>query len=174
MSGKVVVDTNVPVVANGRNTHADELCQLSCVKALRNVVSHGTVLIDEQGSIFKEYMNNLNFRGEPGVGDAFFKHVFTYMYSESTKVLRVPVTPVHDNKRGFAELPANKLDPSDRKFLAVAVAAKAQILNATESDWHEQRKLLRSLSITVKQLCPQHAQSKPNKAAGVKKRELYT
>ena len=43
---------------------------------------------------------------------------------------------------GYDELPENKFDPSDRKFLAVAVVAKAVVLNATDSDWHEHKDLM--------------------------------
>lgn len=160
MSGKVVVDTNVPVAANGRGTHADELCQLSCIETIRNIRSDGTVVLDDQSLIFEEYRRKLNFRGEPGVGDAFFKHIWNHMHSDPRRVLRIPITPINDDKRGFDNLPKNKLDPDDRKFLAVAVAAKAPILNATDSDWRQQSRLLRSLSVKVKQLCPQHAQGR--------------
>ncbi len=76
------------------------------------------------------------------------------------RVRRVPITPCDDQCRGFEELPENKLDPSDRKFLAVATVAKAEILNATDSDWSEQEALTDKLGVTVRQLCPQHA-SKP-------------
>ncbi len=160
MSGKVVVDTNVPIAANGRGTHADEPCQEACIKAILNVSAHGTVLIDDQSLIFEEYRRRLNFRGEPGVGDAFFKHIWNHMHSDPGRVLRIPITPVSDDKRGFDNLPKNKLHSDDRKFLAVAVAAKAPILNATDSDWRQQSRLLRSLSVQVKQLCPQHAQGR--------------
>ena len=60
-------------------------------------------------------------------------------------------------RRGFAELLENELDPSDRKFLAVAVVAQAEILNATDSDWSEQEALTSDLGVRVRQLCPQHA-----------------
>ncbi len=164
MSGKVVVDTNVPVVANGRDTHADKPCRLDCIKAIRDVRSHGTVVLDDQDLIFEEYRKNLNFKGEPGVGDAFFKHVFDHMYSQS-RVSLVRITCVNDGQQGFAELPRNTLDPDDRKFLAVAIVANAPILNATDSDWRQQSALLHSLSVTAKQLCPQHAQSMGGAAA---------
>ena len=43
--------------------------------------------------------------------------------------------------RGFEELPVNRLDRADRKFLATAVVGNAPILNATDSDWDEQKEL---------------------------------
>lgn len=151
--GSVVVDTNVPIVANGRDTNVDEPCQLCCVTKIQEIRSCGTVILDDRNLILDEYANRLNFSGEPGVGDAFFKYVFDHSYSGS-RVLRVSITATSDDQRGFEELPKNDLDRSDRKFLAAAVVANAPILNATDSDWDEQRTLLDRLSVTVEQLCP--------------------
>lgn len=154
--GSVVVDTNVPIVANGRDTIVDEPCQLSCVTKIQEIQSCGTVVLDDRNLILDEYANRLSFSGEPGVGDAFFKYIFDHSYS-GTRVLRVSVTPTSDDQRGFEELPKNDLDRSDRKFLAVALVSEAPILNATDRDWHEQRSLLERLSVTVEQLCPHYA-----------------
>ena len=151
-----VVDTNVAIVANGRGTHVDEQCQLACVQKLRSLVAQEPVAIDDGWLVLDEYKNHLNFSGMPGVGDVFFKHVFNNQY-QGKYVRRVAVTPTEDDGRGFEELPENTLDPSDRKFLAVAVAAEAVVLNATDSDWGEQRVLLDELGVEVGQLCPQYA-----------------
>ena len=69
---------------------------------------------------------------------------------------RVAISPTDDDQRGFSELPPNKLDRSDRKFLAVAAAVNAVIFNATDSDWDEQATLMEDLKVEVRQLCPQH------------------
>jgi len=153
-SKRIVVDTNVAIAANGRDTHADELCQLACIEALMNIAAH-TVFIDDKELIFTEYKRRLNFHGQPGMGDAFFKHIFDHQYS-GKKVKLASITPIGDTGRGYDELPANALDASDRKFLAVAVVAKARILNATDSDWIESEALLNGLSVKVDQLCPHH------------------
>ena len=116
-----------------------------------------TVAIDDTGLILEEYRGHLSFAGQPGVGDAFFKHVFDFQY-QGVRVLRVPVTLSDNERRGFEELPRNSFDPSDRKFLAVAVVAEAVVLNATDSDWAEQRPLMDRLGVEVDQLCPQYAQ----------------
>ena len=150
-----VVDTNVAIAANGRGTHADRRCQLACIETLRGLVERGTVAVDDGNLILDEYRNRLNFAGGPGVGDMFFKHVFNHQY-QGGRVRRVPVTPVEDERRGFEELPENRFDPSDRKFLAVAVAGRAAVLNATDGDWGEQRALMEALGVEVNELCPQH------------------
>lgn len=151
-----VVDTNVAIVANGRETHADIQCQLICVQRLKSLVARETVAIDNGKLILCEYKNRLNFSGRPGVGDVFFKHVFDNQYRGEC-IRRVTVTPSQDDRQGFEELPDNALDRRDRKFLVVAVLAKAAVLNATDSDWDEQAALMERLGVEVDQLCPQYA-----------------
>ena len=149
-----VVDTNVAMVANGRAVHADDQCRLKCVKRLRSLVAEEVIAIDDGSLILKEYRRHLSFSGGPGVGDAFFRHVFNNQH-QADRVRRVMVTP--NDERGFEELPENAFDPSDRKFLAVARVAKAVVLNAVDSDWGEQAALMDELGVKVCQLCPQHA-----------------
>ena len=69
------------------------------------------------------------------------------------------MTRSDDNRRGFEELPDNDFDPSDRKFLAVAVVANAAVLNAVDSDWSEHEALMEDLGVNVEELCPQHIAS---------------
>lgn len=151
-----VVDTNVAVAANGRDTHADEQCQLACVEKLESVFATEVVAIDDGGAILEEYMNRLNLSGMPGVGDAYLRHVFNYQ-GQNHRVRRVAVTPSEDDRRGYEELPENTFDHSDRKFLAVAVVSGAVVLNATDSDWREEEALMNTLGVEVNQLCPQQA-----------------
>ena len=151
-----VVDTNVAIAANGRNTHADLECQLECIKKLENICRQQVIVVDDSNLIFDEYKGRLNFSGAPGMGDTFFKHLFDHGY-DKTRVCRVSITPCSDDRLGFKELPENDLDKSDRKFLAAALVAQATILNATDSDWSEEEALTKSLGVTVQQLCPQHA-----------------
>lgn len=151
-----VVDTNVAVAANGQGTHADELCQLACITRLRNLTKDGVVVVDDGSLIIDEYRKRLNLSGRPGVGDLFLKHVFDHQYS-GERVMRVPVTQSEDDSRGFEELPVNTLDRADRKFLAAAVVGDAVVVNATDSDWNEERALLDELEVDVVQLCPKYA-----------------
>ena len=71
-----VVDTNVAMAANGRETHADARCQLACVERLKSLAAGEVVAIDDRGLILHEYRGRLNLSGMPGVGDVFLKHVF--------------------------------------------------------------------------------------------------
>ena len=151
-----VVDTNVAIVASRRGTHADERCQLACVEKLESVVAQDVVAIDDGRAILAEYGKYLQPSGMPGTGDMFYKHVLNFLHRPD-RVRMVAVTPSKDPGRSFEELPENTFDPADRKFLAVAVVAKAVVLNATDSDWGDHKALMDRLGVEVSQLCPQHA-----------------
>ena len=156
---KVVVDTNVAIVANGRDTHASLTCQYACTVCLEEMISPGKrthIVLDEQGLIFTEYSDYLHYKGQPGVGDMFFKYLHDHMHL-GKKILLVSITPITDEARGFNELPPNSVDKNDRKFLATAVAAGAKIVNAVDTDWHEQIAFVAGLDVKVQQLCPDQA-----------------
>ncbi|MDE0413504.1 MAG: hypothetical protein OXI47_04145 [Gammaproteobacteria bacterium] len=153
------MDTNVAIVANGGETvHADLACQLSCIEKLESVVEESTIAIDSEHLILEEYRGYWRF-SQPGMGHAFFKHVFDMQYQDAN-VMTVPITRSDDEQRGFEELPRNTFDRDDRKFLAVAVVAQAVVLNATDSDWEEAKPLMDKLGVEVEQLCPQYARKK--------------
>ena len=86
-----MVDTNVAVVANGRQTHADLQCQVICVEKLRSVVADEVVTIDDEGAILQEYKSRLNFSGMPGVGDMFFKPRFQLPVSRRSSTDELPL-----------------------------------------------------------------------------------
>ncbi len=156
---RFVVDTNVPIAANGKNTHASNECQLNCVKFLSSLVDfrkNSKVILDDQDLIFNEYCAHFSFSGQPGVGDVFFKYLHDNKHL-NRRVQIVKVTPNGDGTTGFDELPDNSLDKNDRKFLAVALVAKARVVNALDTDWHEQKILLEELDVKIQQLCPEQA-----------------
>lgn len=154
-----VVETNVAIVANGRgDIHADEECQLACREKLKEICSphsRQVVVVDDRDLVFDEYRKHLNWKGAPGLGDVFFKHVFNHQYN-GKRVRRVTITPImRCDRQDFKELPKNNtLHEDDRKFLATAVVAKATIINAMDRDWDENQALIKSLRVTVQELCP--------------------
>lgn len=154
----IVVETNVAIAANGRNTHASLACQYACVEFLEkltDVKSRDAILLDDGELILEEYKRHLNYRGQPGVGDVFFKYLHNHMYS-GNRIKLILVTPNNIETQGFDELPENSLDKSDRKFLAVALVGKGILFNAMDTDWQEQAAFIRNLGGTVEQLCPEH------------------
>ena len=154
-----VVDTNVPVVANGRSEQADPDCVLACVDALASIVDGGIIVLDDAMLILSEYLNNLQLRGQPGPGDAFLKWLWS-VQADPRHCERVRVTPrqgVEDDFEEFPNVPElEDFDRSDRKFVAVALASrhKPPILNAVDSDWWRFVQPLRRHGIRIRNLCP--------------------
>jgi hypothetical protein len=155
----VVMDTNVGVVANGKTPQANIECVSSCTDALVEIRERHRVLLDDRGLILDEYLRHLSPSGQPGLGDAFFKWLWDNQWNPE-HCRQVPVTPVSE-RRGFEEFPEDPdlatFDPSDRKFVAVALASGEQpeILNASDTDWWHHREALSRHGAQVRFLCPQ-------------------
>ncbi len=155
----VVIDTNVPVVANGQHHPAGDDCVWACTEAL-TLARNDAVLIDDGGRILREYRNNLNAGGQPGVGDAFFKWIWDNQCN-AERVRQVEIQPRDGSDTDFMEYPADldlaRLDPADRKFVAVVVASGCgpDLLNATDRDWWELRISLQRNGVNVRFLCPE-------------------
>lgn len=165
MNDRAVVDTNVLVAANGRDTHVDDACKLKCVEELARLLREEVVCVDDKWLILGEYDRRTKHRGQAGPGTIFYKQVSQNMGTPK-RVRLIPVDPLDDEGRDFRDpvLPRNNLK-KDAKFLAVAVKADAAIVNALDSDWNEHRKLTDQLGVEVRQLCPQHA-TRPKKSGG--------
>jgi hypothetical protein len=154
-----VVDTNVPVVANGVADHAPPDCVLSCLDCIEKVKKTGIVLLDTAQLILKEYMNNLSLSGQPGAGDAFLRWVWINQANPRHCEI-VPITPNPFDENDFEEFPNDPnlhgFDPSDRKFVAVAISSgkNPQVLNAVDTDWWNFREALRNYGVRIKFLCP--------------------
>ena len=156
--GEVVVDTNVPLVANGKAEQADLECEVACVRKLIQIQSEHRILMDDKMLIIEEYRRNLSHSGHPGVGDAFFKWLWENQANEQHCRI-VPLT-IHSD-RGFAEFPddarLSSFDLADRKFVAVALASETgpKVLNATDTDWWHDRQVLAEHGIQIVFLCPE-------------------
>jgi hypothetical protein len=158
-----VIDTNIGVVANGRNCpQADAACRLACVKKLEECVNilnnkkRGHVVIDSGNEIFEEYKSHFNFAGQPGTGDMFFKVLNERQFS-TNNCERVEINK--DADWGYEEFPHDEdlrnFDLSDRKFVTVAVQScnSPVILNATDSGWRTHRESLENY-VHIEELCP--------------------
>ena len=96
-----VVDTNVPLTANGGE---DPKCILACIDALRELMRSGHIVIDDKYLILKEYMHKLSPSGQPGVGDAFLKWVLNNQ-ANVERCTQVPITP-RQHDQDFVEFPS--------------------------------------------------------------------
>lgn len=154
---RCVVDTNVPIVANGRPAPKDPRppsvdCRRSAVTFLMDLLSNSTVLLDLEGAIQAEYRHHLNPHGQPGVGDRFYQVV---LHSAPDHIERVELPKRADGE--YADLPQALIDagfdPSDRKFAALAKRENVPVYNATDSDWLDHAASMVAEGIVVEQLC---------------------
>ena len=154
----VVVDTNVAVVANGGHPAASGACVSACVSALRNLVKSGQIAVDDDWRIVREYRHYLSEQGQPGVGDVFFKWLLQN-HANARRCVKVPLTPIPDPDRRFAEFPADPafggFDRDDAKFVAVsnALPRKPAILQAVDARWRGFAAAFAAAGIPVTFLC---------------------
>ena len=158
---RVIVDTNVPLVANDDAPQASDECLLACIDQIEKIIEQGIVVIDDGWHILGEYTNNLHSGGQPGLGDAFLKWILTNL-GNPAHCERVAITPagegtVEENYEEFPDDPALRgFDPSDRKFVAVALAHQERppILNAVDTDWWNYRDVLQRHDVKITFICP--------------------
>jgi hypothetical protein len=154
-----VVDTNVAVVANHREG-GSYACASSCAQALLKLRSNGILLVDSHGLILSEYAKYLNYKGEPGVGDAFFRWFFNNR-GRRDLCREVILNELDHAWRRFHEFPdddaLNDFDKDDQKFVATARAEgpKAEILQASDHKWLRWNPHLERHSVVVRFLCPE-------------------
>ncbi len=147
-----VVDTNVAVVANGRNTNASLYCRMAAIDALAGLLRRGRIVIDAGGEMAAEYQVYCEPKGQPGVGDRFFREVLMNYHG---KVERILLAKRNDGT--FVDFPDDPalvtFDPSDRKFAAAARKAAVPVMNATDSDWSYHHAALSRNGIEVEFVC---------------------
>ena len=153
-----LVDSNVLHVANDSAAETyGPACVLACTRLLLDIQRRGVLALDDRYEILREYLNQADERGQPGVGDAFLKWAKSNEYVLE-KCARVLITP--HPERGWKEYPETAsladFDPSDRKFVAVSLSHpdRPRIHNATDSDWHEHAGALAEHGVRVVQECP--------------------
>jgi hypothetical protein len=147
-----VIDTNVPIVANGRSDGISLDCRQSAMKVLMKAVNGGKIFVDAAGEIQSEYRRHLNPQGQPGVGDLFYREVLN---CHPDRVVQIEVSKLPGGE--FSDVPQELVDagfdPSDRKFVAVAKVAKSPVYNAVDTDWVEHRAILEANKVKVVFVC---------------------
>jgi hypothetical protein len=156
-----LVDTGVPLVANGQAQQASPRCVIACTNALNEIRQTGGLVLDSLGEIISEYQHKLlRGQGQRGPGDEFLLWVFTNQWNAS-KCERVTISRNSQDPPFFAEFPRTQalanFDPSDCKFVATACShsAKPPILVSVDTDWANYEAALTEAGITIHQLCPE-------------------
>ncbi|WP_125901299.1 hypothetical protein [Methylobacterium indicum] len=152
-----IVDTNVPIVANGKADAGDNrppslACRQAAVAFLLQIATNEKVVLDQEGAIQAEYRTHLQPSGQPGVGDRFYQIV---LQSSPDRVRRVNLPKNSDGEYKTLPKPlqAVNFDPSDRKFAALAAQENIPVVNATDSDWLNAAEALKDSDIVVNNLC---------------------
>lgn len=154
-----ILDTNVLIVANG---DAPQMCDDDvsiCEKFVVSLYNNSLIYVDSEYLIFDEYFKNLKRSGQPGVGDAFAKWLYDNQYNENVCKM-VAINPLNNEGTLFSEFALEgdliNFDPSDRKFVAVAIASFniPEICNASDSDWWDFKQPLNDLGVKIKFICP--------------------
>ena len=154
MSEAIVVDTNVLVVANNPFHESGPDCVEACVRELNRMRRERRLLLDWSRKILGEYQQRVARGGQGGVGTEFFKSAAA---QTDMRVSHVHITP-HPG-RVFEEFPDDPalqtFDPSDRKFVAVAVASGEgpPIVYATDRGWERHRGPLQQQGVRVCRIC---------------------
>jgi len=150
---RYVVDTNVPVVANGRIDSASIDCRLAAIEFLRELCVSGITILDMAGEIMEEYFGRLHPSGQPGVGDNFLRMILN---NTPKRVERITLRKSRTTGE-FEDFPSDSalagFDRSDRKFAAAARKSGAPVANAVDSDWLDHKQALRANGISVDFIC---------------------
>ena len=154
----MVVDTNVPIVANGRpdpskgGRSPSLTCRLAAIDFLEETLKTRQVLLDLGGEIQAEYRQHLNPHGQPGVGDRFYLQMLMSAprHVERLELPRNEAGSYYDFPNDIA---LSSFDQSDRKFAALARRAHAPVANATNSDWLHHRTVLEKHGIKMLFVC---------------------
>ena len=154
---KVVIDTNVLLIANQQHNDVSVDCIEECILRLSNVKDNGIVVIDDDYKILNEYKRKTSLSPPKGVGDVFLKWLLRHVGNEHF-VEMVSITELEKDR--FSEFPDPELevsfDPPDRKFVAVASAhgENPVIWQAGDCKWLNWWPTLAQYNITVDFVCP--------------------
>lgn len=154
---RYVVDTNVPIVANGGSQRRDSgskpslQCRSAAVDFLQRLLKRGRIVLDLGGEIQKEYLGHLSPRGQPGVGDRFLQVVLN---SVPKRVTRIELAKVGEAFIDFPDDPRlSVFDLSDRKFVAASLKANAPIAVAVDDDWLDHSNALSDNGVRLRFIC---------------------
>lgn len=152
-----IVDTNVPLVAQGTATQMSGNCILNCVNFLERLFQgHFILVIDSDYHLIGEYSNQMNKGSQYQYGNRFLK----WIYNNQANPCKIKTVEINQlDEFNFKEVPQSLIDigfdNSDRKFVAVAIANnnRASIAQAADSKWIGWDEALISEGITVHFLC---------------------
>lgn len=172
MPKKMLMDTNVILVANIQHEQASIACIRACTELIQAVHKGGyLVLVDDQDGhswILSEYQNKTQpwSYGSQRVGDLFVRSLLQGNHAGSAVLEKVAITgkgpcDPDGEPRDYSEFPVDGrltgFDHADRKFVAVASSASKPmpvIHVAVDAGFLQHKDVLHELGFKVKFLCP--------------------
>jgi len=125
---------------------------MAAVESLTTVLAKGTVVLDLARAIQDEYRRYLNPRGQPGVGDLFYREVLNSAPGRIDRVeLRKLASGDYEDFPNVGSLA--RFDLSDRKFAALSRRERIPVLTATDSDWMHHHEALTRNGVTIDFIC---------------------
>ncbi len=152
-----IVDTNVPIVANGSGEHSKE-CASTCAKLIGEIMNEHSIVLDDRWLIMDEYKSNLRTHNGNEISDIFLKWTLTNR-ENSDRCVRVNINLRSNDECDIVEFPSTSglesFDREDRKFVAIAVAHDEHppVLEAADSKWWDFQNELKACGVSVVFLC---------------------
>lgn len=152
-----VVDTNVWIMADRDIETIAIIDELNCAEACQERLSgfqdsDDLLVVDLQYQILKEYRNNIKKGG-------LAEQILNQLETQPRELRLIEVQIVYDSA-GYAVLsPGVNIDASDRKFVAVVLAAplpQPPIVNATDTDWAKSASDLSRIGVVLLEICPNY------------------
>lgn len=156
----IVVDTNVWAMVDKSIAEVTTVEELDCIEVCKDwlksfIESEDRLIVDLSYQILLEYRQNIK-RG--GLAEQRLNQL------ETQPRERLYEVEIEFDNNGKAILPEDIEfhDPSDRKFVAVAIQSDpyAPIYNATDTDWAKEKDKLIAQGFTIHELCDDYIQAK--------------
>ncbi|MCY4071047.1 MAG: hypothetical protein OXG60_07090 [Chloroflexi bacterium] len=162
----IVVDTNVWVMVDKKVSELEENEDRNCVRSCqvwleRFIIGEDRLVVDSFNTyaIISEYRRNVM---PGGIAENLLNELVTVLFD------RLLQLEIQLDENGYAELPNQlmSLHGKDRKFVAVAIQCVpyAPIVNATDTDWAQEKQQLADTGVTVQELCPEYIEAKLSRA----------
>jgi hypothetical protein len=153
---KVVIDTNVLLVANQQHEDISEDCIIACIQILQKIESDGVVVLDDEHRILSEYLKKTVLTPPKRPGDVFLKWLLRNTGSpRNVEYVSLTEGP-SDHFAEFSDVTLQKkFDPPDRKFVATACAHSEapKILQAADCKWLDWWSGLHAMGVCVEFIC---------------------
>lgn len=113
----------------------------------------GCITIDESGEILKEYRKRLKSKGQPGVGDFFYRHILNHRGNARRVHVVDPDDARGDKLRSAFQAGLSRFDLDDQVFALCAVVDRVPVATAIDSDWEIAHTGLVACGVRIKYVC---------------------